>query len=387
MLTTADILIDPEHMYVSKDPLSKHEVQHDIDILMHAMTHGYGGWQFITESQRKQFSSAIMRIRKKANRHASKGAINLCTAIDDALTIIPDSHLRARIDIAASCANRRKQFIRQPSVGNNIAADHTLPWKLIYRKMGTYRVPVLGISSLPNYNSNAWQGFEGALLSLAKEPIIIIDLRGNRGGSDTAMQRLRLLLTGHYPPKQIKRHKRLNPETIAIALNDIYLDIQYTKEKNEPIPSWLTQDKHELEIRFQHAIDKKTSGTRIIDYSTDKRFSSKRLHHHQPHIFFLTDSKCMSSCEGGLEMFTDYPHATRIGQNTGGAIHFGNVGTLMLPNSAIMITLATDYWEFIDGRQLERIGYAPDIPVPPGQDALDIAFKLALKKRTPVRPL
>ncbi len=62
-----------------------------------------------------------------------------------------------------------------------------------------------------------------------------------------------------------------------------------------------------------------------------------------------------------------------MGENTGGYLHFGNLGTLVLPNSGIVIQIATDFWKYKDGRYLEGIGYEPKIPIKSGTDALEVA--------------
>jgi C-terminal processing protease CtpA/Prc len=91
-------------------------------------------------------------------------------------------------------------------------------------------------------------------------------------------------------------------------------------------------------------------------------------------IYILTDRECISSCESTTDFFEFNPLAKRIGENTGGYIHFGNVGYLVLKNSGIAVRMASTFNTYADGRFVEKIGIAPTIRVPSGQDALDSAW-------------
>jgi C-terminal processing protease CtpA/Prc len=83
----------------------------------------------------------------------------------------------------------------------------------------------------------------------------------------------------------------------------------------------------------------------------------------------------MSACENALQAFEGHPRVMTVGENTGGAVHFGTVGDLVLHHSQIVIGIATDFWRFRDGRFVEKTGYAPRFPVQPGGDALETSLK------------
>jgi C-terminal processing protease CtpA/Prc len=92
-------------------------------------------------------------------------------------------------------------------------------------------------------------------------------------------------------------------------------------------------------------------------------------------IYVLFDRGCASSCESGAEFLAPHPNVITVGENTGGFVHFGNLGCAVLPVSRIVVFIATDYWKFDDGRDVEKTGYAPKIRVPPGTDALEAALE------------
>jgi hypothetical protein len=77
-----------------------------------------------------------------------------------------------------------------------------------------------------------------------------------------------------------------------------------------------------------------------------------------------------------LEAFEAHPYVTTIGENTGGFVQFGNMGQVVLPNSKIVVQMATDFSRYKDGRSVEKIGYAPKRKVPIDGDALQVALSL-----------
>ena len=71
----------------------------------------------------------------------------------------------------------------------------------------------------------------------------------------------------------------------------------------------------------------------------------------------------------------NHKYTKTVGQNSGGYVHFGNMGLIVLPNSQIIIQMATDFWKYKDGRFIEFIGHTPDIKVRKGKDALGVVLK------------
>jgi C-terminal processing protease CtpA/Prc len=64
------------------------------------------------------------------------------------------------------------------------------------------------------------------------------------------------------------------------------------------------------------------------------------------------------------------PFVTVVGENSFGAIHFGDPGVLKLPYSKIIVGMGIIYNQYRDGKFRELTGIAPDIRVPDGRDAI-----------------
>jgi C-terminal processing protease CtpA/Prc len=73
-------------------------------------------------------------------------------------------------------------------------------------------------------------------------------------------------------------------------------------------------------------------------------------------------------------MFEKHPNAKTVGERTSGHVHYGNLGRLWLRGSNVIVGIPTQRRVFEDGRSVEKVGYAPQIPVAPGGDALEAAL-------------
>ena len=87
-------------------------------------------------------------------------------------------------------------------------------------------------------------------------------------------------------------------------------------------------------------------------------------------FFVLIDRQCASACETTLQALEGLPGRVLVGENTYGAVAYGQVGMVILPHSHVAVQLAMRATIYRDERNPEKVGYAPQIEVPPGQDAL-----------------
>ncbi len=90
------------------------------------------------------------------------------------------------------------------------------------------------------------------------------------------------------------------------------------------------------------------------------------------------DENCYSSCESTIDVFEYNPYVKKVGRNTGGMLHFGNVIPVILKNSQLYLQMPTHANLYKDGRFIEKVGIKPDIEVSKGSDALDYLFKSVL---------
>jgi C-terminal processing protease CtpA/Prc len=252
------------------------------------------------------------------------------------------------------------------------------PWGYFERDVKGQKIPILSITHLPNPYYAGWDGFLEKVKEIyATAPALIIDIRGNGGGSDQMPKEMARILYGldedsrvPYPESRIVR--RQSPEALAVFLNNYGLRILVTRlNGTEPTPD-LFKVYEEWNSRYQRALMGELPPEDIIEIS--KAFFDARKVFRGP-IKILVDAECGSSCESTLEFFESHPSAESIGQRTGGYVHFGNLGRLWLRKSNLFVGIPTQQHVYLDGRFIEKMGYEPSIIVAPGTDALNVALE------------
>lgn len=124
---------------------------------------------------------------------------------------------------------------------------------------------------------------------------------------------------------------------------------------------------------FKKFYKKEPAELHIIRKGSNAPFGPKKGY--DKPIRILIDKRCGSACEGGYARFLSHPKVRTYGTNTRGAYHYGDTKPLVLPRSSVLVSIPTSFREFPDGRYIEKIGYIPDVQVPDGHDALEVALK------------
>ncbi|NUM88996.1 MAG: hypothetical protein HUU37_07315, partial [Bdellovibrionales bacterium] len=298
----------------------------------------------------------------------------LCEEIDKILLRLPDNHLHARTVLGLSRARESQE--RPGSVGPNVLAGQKKAWGLTRDK----KLPILSIMELPDVRDAAWRGFREAVEEALRSPALVIDVRGNPGGSDLQPQWLASRLLGGAPvasPYESVR-KSETPATWALAVNNVTLKIRNLTRQGKSIPAYLLEKREAYRKSLEQAQLGGLPEERVMEILPEQTHAAG-----EPYtgtIYVLQDSDCGSSCESLLEFLETNPRVVTVGENSAGSVHFGNVGMVVLPHSGIVVQIATDFWRYRDGRYVEKTGYAPHIRVPPGKDALDVVRSLRRKR-------
>jgi C-terminal processing protease CtpA/Prc len=231
---------------------------------------------------------------------------------------------------------------------------------------------VVSIVSFQFSEDPAWNGFSEAVAA-AKEnaPAIVFDFRGNGGGDDSTGRKMARILYGQDFPSPVEKIvKSQTPATFAIGVSGIRLRILRMKRSGVAVPDYL-QIRLQEKLREYHEAKSGLLSTEAEKLMSGLPFNQSKAY--TKPIYLLVDRGCASSCESTVELFEDHPFAKMVGENTGGFVHFGNTGSVVLPNSKIVLSMATNYWKRRNGF-FEKSGYAPKIRVPYGSDALEYAL-------------
>lgn len=362
-----DLFVSDNTLRLPKLELSQAEVRQETAIVAYALRNGYGGRKYVPQDI---FIKAVSEIEAIGSKELS--AEELCSQIDERLFLIPDMHLNARLNNRNCSASARNRYA-VGKVGQNHLQDKKRVWAVDYIKVKRKMIPLLSITSLPSYEDAAWDGFEKEIGKIKDSAsAVIIDLRGNGGGSDSRVYQLASYLFGQDNPTSVAAIlKSQTPATFALAANNPKSRISILQNKNEPVPEYLFKNYNEIMKKYQKAKNGELPEEISIVPDEGKPFNGSKAFKNP--ILLLVDRECASSCESAVETLKLHPYAVTMGENTGGYLHFGNLGTLVLPNSRIVIQIASDFWKYKDGRYLEGIGYEPKIPIKSGTDALDTA--------------
>jgi hypothetical protein len=370
-----DILIglDPQpspEILRPKDSLPLVEVRDDIGLLIQVISEGYGGWTTFQPQLEKEIFPALKAARGRSTDE-------LCHEIGNQFDKIQDHHLNVNY---SGAKKRCKSSDGGPGlVGKNIQTDLRLPWGYFERHAESgQKVPVLSVVHCDFGTSEGWNGFlEIARKIYSHESKLIVDLRGNSGGDESKLAEFARIFYG-LDDNQVSltpagRLIRTQSSTaFALSANTIGLNILEKRWSGQADPPASLKYYGDFIQLFEISMQGLLSKYGFTDFS-DASLDSNRFFKGQ--IQILTDRQCASSCESAIQFFEKLPNVTRIGENTGGYLQYGGVGTLLLPNSHLLISLPTQAFKYFDGRMVEKIGYAPDVRVAPGTDALDVALR------------
>jgi len=335
--------------------LSSNQLQEDLEFLKAAVQKGYAG-------------PDLQRVLNALPTPPTNSQ-NFCDLLAGAFAPVRDAHLKASLEFKG--CGRRTQAGR---VGKNIAESG---WLLKSVEHQGQQISVLAIPEFwPKYDAR-WNGFLAAVRSLRQQNRpFVIDLRGNSGGDDAMgfeMARILLGLPEHVnlPSPVVSRTFRQTPEAFALQSNHWAWSILRLKNLGRPVPEYMKQRREEI-LNWMERAENGEFPKNYIEHLPEVELDRRQVF--SPPVFVLIDRGCASSCETTLQVLEQLPQRILVGENTMGAVEFGDMGRVVLPNSRVSVSLSTMNVEFRDGRRVEKVGYAPTLPVRAGGDALVAAL-------------
>ncbi len=372
--TSKDLIIDESTTLTTPlGVLSAEDIEKDKSFLIFALSEGYGGRKYIPDNKMQVAIKAIQGIKGPltAGKFRDK--------IDEALLIIPDNHLIARINGSAS-KTRRKTY-KQGMVGKNAISQRDKVWEVKQKRHDGQKYLYVSITHFPSHKDSRWNDFIPQVnKKMMGTSFAIIDLRGNGGGDDTMGFSLARVLNGKPVPAPMKKqYVSQTPETLAIFINNFKMQELRIRNQGKSVPSYLGELRGEIESEYSQAVagilpPEKIKSKQFDQANGVNQSSNKNSKGYGKPIRILFDGNCASSCESTSYAFKVLPEVKTVGQNTAGFIHFGNIGFIVLPTSKIEVQIPTQYNEFYDGRFIERVGLKPDLYVPDNNDAMDFAL-------------
>lgn len=179
--------------------------------------------------------------------------------------------------------------------------------------------------------------------------ILIVDVRGNGGGSDAYCSDWLEGFTGQYPQLKVAAVQKCN---------DFFFESCFQAEQSERSRLWLEELK------------------RIHERGETLSKLNDGLWQENPTVIFvLTDKNCASAGEGFVLRLRTLENVIQVGGNTAGSIRFGNVCSARLPATGLRVQFGTNISASETLENREGVGYLPDLWVNPA-DALDAVERL-----------
>ena len=349
--------------------LDRAQVQADLDLLVAGLDRAYSGKDHLPAGEYDRLLSRLAALRESFEPAVSGSAGDLlCQRLTEIFWDVPDNHLYT------FGPYRRQLRPHAANVGRNVARG--TGYTLQTRQVKGRRVGILSLgTSMPAKDDACWKGFEETVDRACRETdALVLDLRNNGGGMSDDLRWLASRLYGN-PARMANEiiHLRESSAADALLSNEATLDILEAREEGRPVQSYLLQNQERCRARAHAREGKAPAWSKDVRRGSEASFDPAKGYPKPLRV--LIDRGTASAAEGGYARFLSHPFVKTYGDNTGGYIHYGDTEPLVLPNSHVVVSIPVSYREFSDGRFLEKIGYAPDVRVPDGQDALEAALE------------
>lgn len=348
--------------------LSPERVKQDVEYAVHMLRNAYAGSRFQDPGT---MAGVFSGLRGLVPEREPMSRAELCAGIQTVLGAVPDAHLLAaspRGKGMQGCA--KAAAVREASVGANLHGDPKSEWRLETRRTPEGKeAAVLAVSSFNRLDGRHWEDFVATADVLFKKPYFIVDLRGNRGGSASSLQKW---MTRMYSGKRKfwqDDWELKSPEAARIRLNQWKLAKEWADDADSR--RFFDGKAREAEKALEAA---KEPGARAWEKRTLAPLEGSARSAYAGTIYVLMDRRTGSCGEYMVEWLDTVFKVVKLGLPTSGCMHFGNVGLAILPNSGLYIQMGVTYAPTIYGF-VEKKGIPPDVPVEDGQDALRSALE------------
>ncbi len=237
------------------------------------------------------------------------------------------------------------------------ASDRT-----IYARTTQEGIPVIATRRLSG-DDNALQKFVAEATGLRREPVFILDLRGNPGGSSSWADRWIRNLTGAIPQSPYISTE-LQTRTTVMGKINIF----------RPEGSLLPEQYN----NYKTMLDQFETGRKKRGWTETRIPRFVVLPNPRQLVIVLIDRGVCSSAEWFVGYLKQLENVVFVGENSLGCHPYGDVTSYKLPNSGLPIQL--DNKLFLEPDLVDRhgVGYLPDLWAPANQ-ALPYALA-AIKK-------
>jgi len=233
-------------------------------------------------------------------------------------------------------------------------------------------IPVVRIRSFGDSNTKYVDMFLECARKYQDEPCIIIDVRGNSGGNEA------------YPRQWVTEYTGVNPERVQIFTQLVSETAMMGRSNyfayNLNRDPGLKEQGYDTKMVEYRGYADSIENDEFDPYWLPYNVPGSQIIPNNNTIIVLMDANVFSAGEGFLGYLNHVENVVFIGENSGGAVIYGQMSAHRLPNSKLLVNLPISLNFFKDLVYREEKGFYPDLWVPSG-DALNYAVT-AVRKGT-----
>jgi len=242
----------------------------------------------------------------------------------------------------------------------------------VYAEKTIGGIPVVKIKSFSDQYTESLKKFIETASKYRGQPCLIVDIRGNRGGNEKWVKQWVELFTSYAPSRDII-YTELDSKTTMMGRVNEY---RYSLNKNPEL----------IDANYPDLIDEFEGYARDFEenyvnpYWYPYMVPESIIISNNTTLIVLMDGNVGSSAEGFLSLLHQVENVVLVGENSQGALTYGQMSRHLLPKSKLQMLLPTSLNIFVDLEHREEKGFNPDLWVPAGE-ALNYAVA-ALKRGT-----
>jgi hypothetical protein len=239
--------------------------------------------------------------------------------------------------------------------------------KDIFREDMIGGIPVVRVRTFGDYYLDELNQFVKTASNHRGEPVVILDIRGNGGGNE------------RWPINWIQRLTGRRAEAVFVS-TELESKTSMMGRANA-FNYWYTEQDtafYSAEVeRMNTIVETFESGARQPGW-TGPYYPQLPLILNDTTVIVVTNDLVASAGEGFVLRISQLENVIVVGENSMGALTFGNISAHQLPHSRLMIWMPINFGLFLDQEFREEVGLVPDLWVP-AADAVN--FSVAALRR------
>lgn len=253
-------------------------------------------------------------------------------------------YLPVTINNAVLEIGKNLRFYRTPPNKKQASASlaDTLQFKKLSEKTTYLRIPTFDPEQYERIDSMVESNIE----DIQQAPNLIIDVRNNEGGGDRSFRALLPLI--------FQKEIIPDPYTASVWVSPANLHF-YDSTKYEYAEN--AADSLEGQ-RYINRLKPYTGKFEPIVFTQD---TLSFIYDGPQKIGIITNRGCASTTEGFVLLAKESKKVTQFGENTSGAVSYGDWRQIQVPGLPIWVSCTTKKMTFFNGKDIECIGVEPDV--------------------------